>query len=160
MRYIVNLLFVAVLASSGAFLFSADVKAQNFCSATIFVDTIPGSDTDFPYTVTGEFPEEFTINPVQARKIGASDITTVTQGDVAGWVLRDIDCENINNMNITKVGSGISFECLQNGGFASCTFINSQTEAIPTISQWGLVALVLGLGAVGYFVIRRRQVSA
>ena len=32
--------------------------------------------------------------------------------------------------------------------------------AVPTLSEWGLIAMVAVLGIVGYLVIRRRKVSA
>jgi hypothetical protein len=174
MRYIINLLFVAIIASSGAFVFSADVKAQPVCTGVIEVETIPDSSTEFPFTVTGDFPEEFTLEPNDGKKLTINGTITVTQGDVDGWVLRDIVCgsgnsemaENEaengfdNSVSFSIVNSGVTLTCDEPGGFAVCTFINSRTETVPTISQWGAIALVLGLGAVGYFVIHRRKATA
>ncbi len=175
MRYMINLLFVAVLATSGALLFSADVKAQGGCNILIGVETIPDSETEFPFAVVGNDPEEFTINPDSFDEkffLPSGDTMTVTQGAVDGWVLRDITCgdnavgsENDalfieNGVTHSVVDSGVAFTCDEPRAFINCTFINSQTETIPTLSEWGAIALVLGFGAVGYFVIRRRQVSA
>ncbi len=162
MRYIISILFVAVIASSGALLFSADVKAQG-CAILLDVETIPESETEFPFTVTGAVTEEFTLQPLGIGKafLLINETVTVTQGAVDGWVLRDIDCEfgEEDDVTTTIVNSGVTIACDGNAN-ATCTFINSRTETIPTLSEWGAIALVLGFGVVGYFVIRRRQVTA
>ena len=181
MRYIINLLFLAIIASSGALFFSPDVNAQPGCSIMIRVDTIPDSSTEFPYTVTGAVNKEFTITPDIISYdsfflLPFGDTATVTQGAVDGWVLRDIVCESDRSVGMMEneveappfIENGVSYSIVDSGvtltcdelSSARCTFINSRTEAIPTLSEWGAIALVLGFGAVGYFVIRRRKVTA
>jgi len=179
MRYIINLLFVAVLASSGALFFSADVKAQADCEIFIRVETVPDSSTEFPFTATGAVTNEFILESFDKDEdilLSLNDTVTVTQGSVAGWVLRDISCSSLLmregeneaellpvfefGVSFSFVDSGVALTCDEPEGLITCTFINSRTETIPTLSEWGAIALVLGFGAVGYFVIRRRQVSA
>ncbi len=180
MKYIINLLFLAIIASSGALVFNSDVNAQQRgCTIMIGVETIPESSTEFPYTVTGAEEREFTLSPFALPYDGLvlipfGDTVTVTQGDVNGWVLRDISCggglngmaENEaeapfieNGVSYSIVDSGVTLTCNE-PSFLGCTFINSRTEAIPTLSEWGLIAMVSVLGIAGFVILRRRQVSA
>ena len=50
--------------------------------------------------------------------------------------------------------------CDQGGGQAFCTFSNTSVEAIPTLSHWGIIAMVTALGIAGFMVLRRKQVNA
>ena len=43
-------------------------------------------------------------------------------------------------------------------GHGSC--ISPSNTPIPTLSEWGLIAMAGGLGIVGYMVIRRRKETA
>jgi len=47
----------------------------------------------------------------------------------------------------------------ESGELGSC--VEPQTiSAVPTLSQWGLIAIAVVLGIIGFIVIRRRKVSA
>ena len=46
------------------------------------------------------------------------------------------------------------------GGVAECTFFNIIPTRIPTLSEWGLIAMAGILGIVGFMVMRRRKVTA
>jgi hypothetical protein len=41
-----------------------------------------------------------------------------------------------------------------------CSGLISNPSPIPTLSEWGLIAMAGVLGIVGYIIIRRRRVSA
>jgi len=67
-------------------------------------------------------------------------------------------CENLANMDICDLGGGDFFpgeECID----GSCVS-PAAVSAVPTLSEWGLLAMAGVLGIVGFMVMRRRKVSA
>jgi hypothetical protein len=48
--------------------------------------------------------------------------------------------------------------CNENTGL--CVSLDTIHEAIPTVSEWGLIAMAGILGIIGFIVIRRRKVAA
>ncbi len=55
---------------------------------------------------------------------------------------------------------------MASGGLAECVFQNLIEEpppppvpSVPTLSEWGLIAMASILGIVGFMVIRRRKVT-
>ena len=44
--------------------------------------------------------------------------------------------------------------------FERIVYTNSLSRPIPTLSEWGLIAMAAILGIVGFIVIRRRKVTA
>jgi len=56
----------------------------------------------------------------------------------------------------TRISGGI---CTELGSGGQCVSPAS-SQAIPTLSEWGLIAMAGALGIVGFMVIRRRKVSA
>jgi len=48
--------------------------------------------------------------------------------------------------------------CNENTGL--CVSLDTLHEAIPTVSEWGLIAMAGILGILGFIVIRRRKVAA
>lgn len=177
MRYLVNLLFIAVIVTSGAFIFSTQVSAQGGCTVFIEVDTVPDTNVVFPYTVVNNEPEEFeledNVSPSQKFFLPEGELMTVTQGDVPGWLLRGIDCRAPMRevgvgeaerfigpgVNYTASGSRLTLTC-DDSGITTCTFLNAKTNAIPTISEWGMLALAAAFGIVALFAIRRRKAAA
>lgn len=176
MRYLVNLLFIAVFVCLGAFFLGSQVNAQDSCSITVRVDTVPESDTEFPYTVVGNNTEEFSISPnskILKFLLPQGEFMTVTQGDVPGWILRKISCEAPTReigaaeaerfigpgVNYFVSGSRLTLTC-DDPGSTNCTFTNAKTNAIPTISEWGMLALAAAFGVVALFAIRRKKATA
>lgn len=167
MRNIINLFIITLTLSFGFFVFSGNAGVPTpGCSIVIQNQTIPESDVDFPFTISGEINEEFVLQDTDEEFffIPANSAVTVTEQVLPSWILRDIACEIIegSGVSIERVSNGIQFTCNEEVEVTNvdCTFINTQAEAIPTVSQWGVIALVLGLGVVGYLVIRRRSVTA
>jgi len=87
---------------------------------------------------------------------------TVTEGFTSGFVLDRVRCVGIvEGITITEVNGGIEAQCNSNGGSDTCTFVNVRAvTAVPTLSEWGLIAMAGILGIVGFMLIRRRKVTA
>ena len=66
-------------------------------------------------------------------------------------------------MRFTKLDNGFQAGCLVSGTDAGvvCTFLNRVSPAnVPTLSEWGLIAMAGIVGIAGFMVIRRRKVAA
>ena len=89
-----------------------------------------------------------------------------------GWRLVEIDCQGASGVgteflfddNDNIVGVSLLCDSGNEPGFATCTFINvpdvTVTTTIPTISEWGLIAMSGILGIIGLLAIRKRKVEA
>ncbi len=67
-------------------------------------------------------------------------------------------CEADPNTICEFVEDGICVPDGDSSEFGSC--VSPVTSPIPTLSEWGLIAMAGVLGIVGFMVIRRRKVSA
>jgi hypothetical protein len=66
---------------------------------------------------------------------------------------------------ITEIDNGIIAECNSAGDEGTCTFVNVRgltSTAIPTLSELGMIAAVVGLMLAGviYMVYRKRAAKA
>jgi hypothetical protein len=86
---------------------------------------------------------------------------TVTEIVPPGWRLEDVVCFN-DGVGITEIENGFVARCIEpNGGSVECVFVNVDPDAIPTLSEWGMISAAAGLGLVGmFFVIRRKRLQA
>lgn len=62
------------------------------------------------------------------------------------------ECELFEDRICTSVGGS--------DAFGSCRQTVSMERNIPTLGEWGLIALVTVLGAAGYIFLRRRKAAA
>ena len=91
---------------------------------------------------------------------------TVTEELPPGWAFVEAGCTDNNTIEVTEVLNGLAIKCLfDTGTFDGCFFTNEMLEpppppAVPTLSEWGLIAMAGILGIVGFMVIRRRKVTA
>lgn len=85
---------------------------------------------------------------------------TIVETVPAGWRLEDIVCDT-EGVVITEIENGITATCVVPGSLGEeCIFFNVQTGAIPTLSQWGMIAAAAGLVLVGvWFAVRRRRMQ-
>lgn len=79
-----------------------------------------------------------------------------------GWALDRVECEDLEGVIVEDIPGGVSIECVDPGEtVVTCTFYNvPSARAVPTLSQWGLVAAAVGLGLIGFIAFRRRAVKA
>jgi IPTL-CTERM motif len=177
-RNMISFVIVTALAFAGMLtLCQENARAQldNNCIISINKVATPANDKVFDFTVTGAQDTTFSLSdpshPLQVLGINVSQTLTVTEEDIQGWALDGIECtQGIINCGtggefvpcLTAVvdGNSVTFECLDNDT-ASCTFTNSLLERnIPTLSEWGLIAMAGVLGIAGLLVIRRRKATA
>jgi hypothetical protein len=67
------------------------------------------------------------------------------------------------SIEVLEDGNGVTIECDDSAtnDMGSCTFTNTLTPRnVPTLSEWGLIAMASILGIIGFMVIRRRKLTA
>jgi len=164
---------VLCLTVIGAYKANAGMMAP--CNIVIEKVEVPDTGRDFDFNLSGNLNGEFFLQDGESENIGMGidDVFTVTEDIPEGYTL-DIECTpgvtNCGNevfvpcLNIIPLddGSGVQVECLDNDS-GSCTFTNtlaaSPTE-VPTISEWGLIAMAGFLGLIAFFVLRRKKAVA
>ena len=176
-RRLISFVILTMLVGLGFLAISSDeVRAQggDICIVEIQKVTLPADDTEFNFSVTGGNIFDFTLmdsGPKQPIFIDSANAdTTVTEEVPPGWILDNIVCTEPGGvcggpcLIITEVPNGLTFRCLGETGLAglvNCTFFNVREAAeVPTLSEWGLIAMAGILGIVGFMVLRRRKVTA
>ena len=63
------------------------------------------------------------------------------------------------NITIDEATNSITAQCIDND-VGSCTFTNVLiARNVPTLSQWGLISLIVIMGIVGFIFYRRRATA-
>jgi len=183
-RGLISFVVIAMLVGVGSLMLSTDhARAQvpeTDCLLTIEKVATPANNVAFPFSVTGDITNEFTLmDPGNTTTdIGLDtgdipDVITITEEPPAGWELESIECTlsppGCNdggpvpclNVTIDEATNSITAECLD-GDEGSCTFTNVKLVVtnVPTLSEWGLIAMAAILGITGFMVMRRRNVTA
>ena len=97
---------------------------------------------------------------------GPTDILTITERPKLVFVLDRVVCEGFSSpVVITEIDNGIIADCNSAGDEGTCTFVNVRgltSSAIPTLSELGMIATVVGLMLAGviYMVYRKRAAKA
>jgi len=169
MRYIYSLslfVFVPVLVLCSIVLSTNKVEAGippvEVCEITIIKEALPADNTVFTFDFSSG--ESFNLTDPASNTtgffIGVEQSEGVTEIVPAGWELVDIECSGVGVV-IVPIENGREFTCLKIFDTATCTFRNEGPPPIvPTLSEWGLIALAGILGIVGFMVLRRRKVTA
>lgn len=181
MRYVLNsisfLILTMIIGVGFLALGAPQAKAGlDPCVVGIEKIAIPDDDTPFEFEVTGDQTAEFTLqdpsNPIAVGGMDIDQTVTITELVPPGWELESIECiEGTSNcgmgvfipcLTATVVGNSVTFFCEDNDT-ASCVFTNVRAlnQNIPTLSEWGLIAMAGIMGLVGLFIVmRRRKVTA
>jgi len=176
MRYtrgLISFIVIAMVVGVGFFVLSTDqVKAQG-CLLTIEKVATPANNVPFPFSITGNITSEFTLmvpgNTTDITGLEVGQVITITEEPPAGWELGGIECVQGTtgcgavpclNITIDEATNSITAQCLDNDE-GSCTFTNVLiARNVPTLSQWGLISMIVLLGIVGFMVMRRRKAAA
>jgi len=131
------------------------------CSITIEKKALADNGTLFDFTAPGSSDPNFALedNDYIELLIDSGENVDVTEIVPGGWVLEAIECSLPDGVLITDIPDGRNFACSP-GGTADCVFINRPIRNIPTLSEWGLIAMAGVLGIVGFMAIRRRKATA
>ena len=161
--FMLSFLFLSIITFS-----SEETRAQvPVCDIIIEKQASPADNTPFDFTVEGignnfertlrdPSNSEFELF-VSIRNGSATAVEDVPEG----WILDEIECTGVDNVTIDDVPNGKEFTCNADNGTARCTFKNSLLPRnVPTLSQWGLIALASGIGIVSFIVVRRRKALA
>ena len=147
--------------------FSPDAKAQpTDCDIQIIKSATPADNTVFTIeAVSGEVVTQFPLSDPDsnsaATSIDPGATATFTELPLGGWELQGIECEAEGDVDFSIDGATVTIDCLDDGGGISCTFSNFLgARPIPTLSEWGLIAMAGVLGIVGFLALRRRKLAA
>lgn len=173
-RSLISISIFVLIATVGSLVLGTKSHSQVFegCNVRFLKEAIPDDGTLFDFTCTFEGGELCGIFEIPNNsgvdfffivdELGITFAETVPDG----WQLDDIVCEitggNPNNLilQINMEEASIFTDCLEPNTEAICTFINSPTPRnIPTLSEWGLIAMASMLGLVGLMVMRRRNLT-
>jgi len=174
-RWLISFVILTMLVGLGSLMLSTgQVRALvGPCDIIIQKQADPADNTEFDFSVTGFITSNFTLKDgaTELLIIGFEDKVTVLEEVPPGWILdENIVCSRLSLecggpcFVITDAPNGRQFECLNNThdlATVTCTFFNVREPTnVPTLSEWGLIALAGVLGIVGFMVIRRRKVTA
>lgn len=89
-------------------------------------------------------------------------VGTLIEVPTAGWAFAGITCELTEGLIITPIENGAEFECLAGVTLeTTCTISNVRTvSAIPTLSEWGMIAAAGAMLLAGAFYAARRRRAA
>ena len=166
-RY-VGIFLVAVFVSYGSMFMLPDSAVAQVCSVGVIKNANPADNTPFDFTsVTTGQTLDFTLrdpdSPNRSVSLSAG-ISTITEEVPSGWALASIDCvarqgdEGLISFSVN--GPTVTINCINQGtlGAGTCTFNNVIAQRnVPTLSEWGLIAMAALLGLAAFYVIRRRQ---
>ncbi len=179
MRYALNLisfLILTMIVGAGSLVLgTGQAGAQEQpCTATIQKVADPADDTTFNFSISGDIVGELNLSdpgdPSTFVGLGIDDTITITENVPPGWTLASIECiEGTNNcgmgefvpcLTATVVGNSVTFFCEDNDS-ATCVFTNVRSsDPIPTLSEWGLIAMAGLMAVVGLFIVMRRRKAA
>jgi len=122
-----------------------------------FIQTVNGVDSEITVPSNPGGPPDVLF-------VSKGSVVTYTEVPQEGWTLYDIQCFDFTGIDFTTTENSATLECVSPSEFSLgfCVFFNRvSADKIPTLSEWGMIAAVAGLGLVGvFFAVRRRRMQA
>lgn len=168
MRILQYTFYGFIFSIAAVFIFAgltSDSHAQS-CVVEVIKNAEPADNTEFNFSyTTAGFTEEFQLSDPgdNSLNIPLGEEATITEVLPPGWALASIECEaNAGIINFSVSGSTVTVTCSPQGiEQGTCVFNNViATRNVPTLSEWGLIAMASILGIVGFIVARKRKVTA
>ena len=167
-RSLISFVILTMLVGLGSLMLSTE-QARAVAACQIVIEKIanPADNTEFVFTAPGSDNPNFTLKdpsePITTTGIARGETTTVTEEVPPGWIL-DVDeeeCTGDADIFIFNEPNGLRFNCESDNATVTCTFFNVKLPTnIPTLSEWGLIAMAGVLGIIGLLAIRRRKITA
>jgi hypothetical protein len=159
-NYILSLILLAAAVWGVLFLNADEARAQN-CNIE-FRNEVRGVNQSFEFTFlngNGEFTDSF--GGGSGESFSADPNLEIIETPIAGYELKDVQCETLEGaITFIEIENGVSIHCFQDSSLGACTFRNVQTDAIPTLSEWGMIAAAAALMLAGVlFAVRRHWLT-
>lgn len=166
----ITCIFLLMIISAGIILSSTEFASAQSCEITI-CKSAPGAPSDLPFffnfSATDFKPFTFDLfseSECYSQALLLTTQATITEEPTEGWPLADINCSDDEGVPVVFIRDGIEVTCDPVDGFASrtCTFVNGiriPERNIPTLSEWGMIALAGLIGIVGFIVMSKRKVA-
>lgn len=159
-------MFIMLLFAS-FILLNADISF-GACFTTINKEAVSADDTVFQFTTDAPGVNDFALLSGESTDFlfDGSGSFMVQEEVPPLWRLDGVDCGTPEgDITVEMLEDGILINCPSGMNSIECTFVNSLlpepvASDIPTLSQWGLLAMAGILGIVGFMVLRRKKVSA
>jgi len=166
-----GIVIIALILCIGFIAIGAENARAGLSPCTVVVEKveIPDTGTEFEFTSTKENASEFTLVNGQTFGVGVGIEQTVNIAEIvpSGYVVESIVCDGgedtcgeVPCLDISIGSESLSATCLDDE-VRTCAFTNVLTAAeVPTISEWGLIAMAGFLGLIAFFAIRRKKAVA
>ncbi len=141
---------------SNVFADNTGPNAQTVFSGDLNVGQIPLCNTNpCPFNIPVTFQTPFQYDPSDGNLLLEMIVPSCMDGTVP-FILID------STFEIDAIIASDSNASEGNMGFWNITqFVYTQRfTSVPTISEWGMIAMVAGFGSIGFFVVRRRKSQA
>ena len=165
--FIIGLMFLICASFSAISFLSAASYAQDGGCEIEATKSAPGAGSyAFEFEgITPGGPIEFTLadGETTGGPLPQGLSVTIFEAPQNGYRLGGLECESGSGIVITNFDGGFNIECVdESDGNASCIVRNVPiVSPIPTLSEWGIIAMAGALGAIGlYIAIRRRMARA
>ena len=153
------MLSVFVLVVAGVAGFSGSTSAQP-CGITATKVAPGGDDTLFLFDITVDGGDTNTFPLPGGESTGGEfkSFVSIFELPIEGWTLEGVNCEGDGGIVFDITENGFTAQCDSGGSFGTCTFLNRGPAAIPTLSEWGMIAAAAGLVLIGvFFAVRRKR---
>jgi hypothetical protein len=172
---VLSVLITAMLIFAGSlFINTDDAIAVGVCNITVENFALPDLGTEFQFSAPSPGPGNFALSTGEQEifnQILFGDEVTITEQVPEGWILESFSCE-VTGGNfaplINELENGVTIDCEGDGppgqdpevSDITCLFVNSIIPRnIPTLSEWGIIAMAGILGMVGFMAIRRTKLT-
>ncbi|GJM16311.1 MAG: hypothetical protein DHS20C13_16380 [Thermodesulfobacteriota bacterium] len=138
---------------SNVFANNTGPNAQTVFSGDLNIGSIPLCNTNpCPFNIAVTFQTSFQYNPSDGNLLLDMAVPSCMDGTVP-FILVDstfeLDAIFATDSNATEGSPGF-WDITQ--------FVYTERmSTVPTISEWGMIAMVAGFGLIGFFVVRRRK---